>query len=182
MTDQDCHSFQTPITGEVLVGIWVGGHDRMDGAIKFLTRREGCHAGFIRGSGKIINNFWPHVNERDWRPGERPTVEEYRIAGSTPMDWECLEQWFDQQLRNPPPYSISDLFRYAVNMPPISGAPCFCSQWVLRGLRANLSPCKQPLVRLEYPDFAAPGDLRCSPLLVKRQKLSMRDLSRFAGY
>jgi hypothetical protein len=170
MTAEDCHSFDTTQPGEVLIGIWTGGHDDMDSAIKFLTRRVGEHAGFIRGNGNIINNFYPRVNERGWSAGERATVEEYRIAGSTSEDWDRLETWFDSQLKNPPPYSIADLFRYAANMPPVHGAPCFCSQWVLRGLRLNLSPVLQPLVRLEYEDFAAPGDLRCSPMFIQRIK------------
>ena len=181
MTDRECHFFREPNPGEVLIGIWTRGHDDMDAAIKFLTRRPGEHAAFIRASGNVIENFYPHVRERGWSPGERMNVEEYRIAGSNPDDWDMLERWFDAELADPPPYSIADLFRYAFNMPPKPGLPCFCSQWVLRGIRENLSPCKQPLVRLEYEDFAAPGDLRCSPLLIQREKIMPGVLNKFAA-
>lgn len=170
MTVREVHYFEQPYPDEVLVGIWTHGHDALDTAIKFLTRGRGTHAAFIRGNGNIIENFYPRVRERGWNPGERRLVEEYRLAGSTPDDWAALESWFDEQLRNPPPYSVVDLFRYAVNLPPRPGASCFCSGWVLRGLRLNLPAGKQPLARLEYPDWASPRDLRISPLLVQRRK------------
>ena len=170
MTSAQVHYFKHPAPDEVLVGIWTGGHDALDSAIKLLTRGRGTHAGFIRGNGNIINNFYPSVNERGWNPGERAKVEEYRIAGSTPDDWWQLERFFEDELRNPPPYSIADLFRYAVNLPPLPGAACFCSMWVLRAIRLNMSPCKQPLARLEWPDWASPRDLRISPLLIRRAK------------
>lgn len=139
----------------------------MDGAIKFLTRGKGTHAMFVRGNRRVIENFWPHVRERDFAAGEIQTVELYRLDGMTPADSARLERWFDEQLRNPPPYSVRDLFRYAVDMPPVSGRSCFCSQWVLRGLRLNVPEAKQPLVRLEYRDFASPRDLRLSPRLIR---------------
>lgn len=170
MTTEQVHFFDQPQPGEVLIGIWAKGHDPLDSAIKLLTRGRGTHAAFIRASGNIIENFYPRVHERGWNPGERATVEEYRIAGSTPADWAALEKWFAHQLKNPPPYSVADLFRYAVNLPPRPGAACFCSMWVLRGIRLTLSACKQPLVRLEYPDYAPPTALRSSPLLIKRRK------------
>ena len=159
-----------PHQDEVLVAIWSRGHDRLDAAIKLLTHGRGTHAAFIRGNGNIIENFYPRVRERGWNPGERETVEEYRIAGSVPDDWWNLERWFDDQLRHPPAYSVRDLFRFAVNLPPVPGASCFCSQWVLRGIRLNLSHCKQPLARLSYVDYASPRDLRISPLLILRRK------------
>ena len=170
MTTGQVHYFSQPQPNEVLVGIWTKGHDPMDSAIKFLTRGRGTHAAFIRANGNIIENFYPHVRQRTFAPGERAKVEEYRIAGSTPDDWAALEMWFDHQLKTPPPYSIADLFRYAVNLPPRAGAACFCSMWVLRGIRLNLSCCKQPLARLPYPDYASPRDLRLSPLLIKLKK------------
>ena len=94
--------FDEPAPGEVLVAIWTKGHDPMDSAIKFLTRGRGTHAAFIRASGRVIENFYPRVRDRDWRPGERRGVEEYRIADSTPDDWAALEDWFSRQLRHPP--------------------------------------------------------------------------------
>jgi len=168
MTVREVHYFEQPYPGEVLVGLWTHGHDPLDGTIRFLTHGEATHAAFIRGNGNVIESFYPRVRERGWSPGERRRVEEYRIAGTTPDDWAALEAWFDGQLRNPPPYSIADLFRYECNLPPRSGAACFCSMWVLRGLRLNLPACKQPLARLKYPDWASPRDLRISPLLVRR--------------
>lgn len=139
----------------------------MDAAIKLLTRGYGTHASFVRGNGKIIENFWPHVRERAWLHQEGANVELYRIEGTTSADWLALERWFDGQMTNPPSYSVRDLFRYAFDMPPVRGPGCFCSQWVLRGCRLNLDAGKQPLVRLEYLDFAAPRDLRISPRLVR---------------
>jgi hypothetical protein len=170
MTADSCQFFSEPYPNEVLVGVWTRGHDPLDSAIKFLTRGRGTHAAFIRGNGKVAENFFPHVRERRWQPGERGGVEEYRIAGCTPDDWQRLESWIDSQLINPPPYSIRDLFRYALGLPPAPGAACFCSMWVLRGLRLNLPPCKQPLARLPYQDWASPRDLRISPLLIRRRK------------
>lgn len=152
---------------EVLIAIWPYSHDALDGAIKFLTRGYGSHAAFVRGNGKIVENFYPHVRERNWKPHEGRAVELYRIEGTTPADWNRLERWFDNQLQNPPSYSIRDLFRYAFDLPPINDSRCFCSQWVLRGLRLNLADKKQPLVRLQYQDFASPRDLRISPRLIR---------------
>jgi hypothetical protein len=174
MTVREVHYFDQPYPGEVLVGLWTHGHDILDGAIRFLTHGEATHAAFIRGNGRVIESFYPHVRERDWQPGERRLVEEYRLAGSTPDDWAALEEWFDGQLAKPPPYSIQDLFRYELNLPPRAGAACFCSMWVLRGIRLNLPACKQPLARLKYPDWASPRDLRISPLLIRRVKSGER--------
>jgi hypothetical protein len=170
MTTAQVHYFDRPQADEVLIGIWTHGHDALDSLIKLCTHGRGTHAAFIRGNGNVIENFYPRVRERGWHAGERRTVEEYRIAGSTPEDWLALENWFDGQLKNPPPYSVEDLLRYAVNLPPRPGASCFCSGWVLRGVRLNLSSCKQPLARLDYPDYASPRDLRISPLLVRKRK------------
>ena len=151
--------------GEVLIGIWVKGHDPLDSTIKFLTRGDGTHAGFRRGNGKIVENFYPRVHERDLNPGEQ--VDWFRIKGATTADFAKLEKWFDDQLKNPVAYSILDLFRYAVNLPPVEGGSCFCSMFVLRGCRLCLPPQCQPLVRLEYKDFAAPTQLYTSPILIK---------------
>ena len=167
---QHQHSFLVPDRNEVLIAIWSKGHDWMDSSIKLLTRGQGTHAAFIRGNGNIIENFYPRVRERGWNPGERATVEEYRIAGSGPEDWEKLEEWFDDQLKHPPAYNIWDLVRYAFDCPPAPGASCFCSGWVLRGCRLNVRAHLQPLVRLEYLDWAAPRDLRISPALHLRRK------------
>lgn len=171
MKSRDPHFFHgPPHDGEVLVAIWARGHDPLDSLIKLFTHGRGTHAAFIRGNGNIIENFVPRVRERGWNKGERRKVELYRIAGSTPWDWQRLEEWFDSQLKNPPAYSILDLFRYALNLPPRPDAACFCSAWVLRGIRLNLPACKQPLVRLPYQDWASPRDLRISPLLIRNQK------------
>lgn len=170
MTTNQVHYFDQPQPGEVLVAIWSRGHDPLDSLIKLFTHGRGTHAAFIRGNGNIIENFYPRVRERGWMPGERGKVEEYRIAGSTPEDWAMLESWFDSQLKHPPTYSIADLFRFALNMKPKPDAACFCSAWVLRGIRLNLSPCKQPLARLEHPDWGSPRDLRISPLLHRKKK------------
>ena len=150
--------------GHVLIGIWVKGHDPLDSTIKFLTRGNGTHAGFRRGNGKIVENFFPRVHERDLNPGE--VVSWFRIKGATEADYVKLEAWFDEELKNPPSYSIRDLFRYAVNLPPVEGRSCFCSMWVLRGIRLNLGPDLQPLVRLEYNDYAPPTSLYTSPILI----------------
>lgn len=154
---------------EVLIAIWPYAHDPLDAAIKALTRGYGTHAAFVRGNGRIVENFWPQVHERGWKEGERNKVELYRIGGANEKDWEKLEKWFDEELSNPVPYSWRDLLRFAFDMPPVSGKQCFCSQWVLRGLRMNLAPGKQPLVRLQYEDFASPRDLRISPCLKPAQ-------------
>ena len=150
--------------GEVLIAIWAKGHDPMDSLIKIFTRGRGTHAAFRRGNGRIIENFYPRVRERDLAPGE--AVEFYRIAGSTPLDWQRLEGWFNRQLKHPPAYCIVDLFRYAADLPPVDGRSCFCSQWVLRGCRLCLPWHRQPLMRLEYPDWASPTMLRSSPRLI----------------
>lgn len=154
-------------SGEVYIAIWPYAHDWMDAAIKFLTRGQGTHAAFVRGNGRIVENFWPRVHERDWKDGEQRKVEIYRVQDSTSADWARFERWFDNELEDPPAYSVRDLFRYAFNLPPVRGSGCFCSQFVLRGMRINLASFKQPLVRLEYQDFASPRDLRISPRLIR---------------
>lgn len=158
-----------------LIAIWPTAHDPMDAAIKFLTRGKGTHAAFVRPNGKIAENFFPHVRERDWLPGEIKRVELYQIADMTPEEGKRLDDWIAHQLNKPPSYSIRDLFRYALNLPPMPGRSCFCSQWVLRGVRINLPINKQPLVRLEYLDFASPRDLRISPRLIKVRPIDLED-------
>ena len=151
---------------QVLVAIWPHhAHDPMDAAIKFLTRGQGTHAAFIRENGLVLENFYPHVRQRPFNPSEEKTVELYRLEKITPADSARLERWFDDELAKPPRYSIIDLIRYAFDLPPVKGKSCFCSQFVLRGLRECLADDKQPLVRLEYRDFASPRDLRISPRL-----------------
>ena len=152
--------------GPVRIGIWTGGHDLTDAGISFLTHGKGTHAAFIRGNGRIAENFYPRVRERDFEPGERERVEVYYISGTGPADWARLEKWIDHELAHPRPYSIVDLFRYALNLPPHPGRGGFCSMWVLRGCRLNLGWRQQPLVRLRYPDYGSPRDIRMSPLLV----------------
>ena len=150
----------------VMVAIWPHhAHDPMDAAIKFLTHGQGTHAAFVRENGRILENFYPRVRERSFADGEEKTVEIYTIEGITPADSSRLERWFDLQLEHPASYSVRDLFRYALDMRPIKGRSCFCSQFVARGLRLNLSHEKQPLVRLQYEDFCSPRDLRISPRL-----------------
>jgi hypothetical protein len=155
--------------GQVYVGLSKLAHDPLDFGIKFCTHATVGHALFVRGNGKIAENFFPHVHERDWNPGELAKTEIYSIQDSTPADWARLERWIDWELLNQKKisYSILDLFRYAFNMPPAKGEGCFCSQWVLRGIRMNLADSKQPLVRLEYQDFGSPMTLRISPRLIR---------------
>jgi len=153
---------------EVLIGLSKIAHDPLDWAIKFLTHGTVGHALFIRGNGRIVENFFPRVHERDWFKGEREKTEIYRIENLTPADCNRLERWFDFELQHPDPYSIRDLFRFALNKPPLNGKGCFCSQFVLRGLRQCLAESKWPLVRLEWPDFASPRDLRISPRLIRQ--------------
>lgn len=170
MTDRQCHEFTEMRDGEVLVAIWARGHDWMDWAIRLITHGRGTHAAFVRASGNIVENFYPRVRERGWNKGERGKVELYRIAGSTPDDWRKLEEWFAHELAHPAPYSIADLFRFWLGLPPNPDKACFCSAWVLRGIRLNLSPCKRPLVRLPWEDWASPRDLRISPLLIRLRR------------
>jgi hypothetical protein len=152
--------------GEVLIAIWPRAHDVMSCEIKFFTRGYGTHAAFIRPSGLIAENFFPHVRERAFRFGERTLAELYHLQGTDANDWAALDEWIRRELLNPPEYSVSDLFRYALNMPPVKSTSCFCSQWVMRGLRECLTPNKLPVVRTEYQDFVPPSQLRSSPMLI----------------
>ena len=68
---------------EVLIAIWPTAHDPLDRLIRFFTRGKGTHAAFVRGNGKIVENFWPHVRERLWNPHEGHKVELYRLDGLT---------------------------------------------------------------------------------------------------
>jgi hypothetical protein len=156
---------------KVRIGIWINDHDIMGKAIRFLTHGLGTHAAFIRHDDTIVENFYPHVRLRAFKPKERKFVEVYELDGLTQAESDKLERWLDDQLDHPVSYSIRDLFRYALNWPPIQGNRCFCSMFVLRGLRENVSYRKQPLVRLPYEDYASPRDLRLSPLL----KLEIRE-------
>ncbi|MDE2105575.1 MAG: hypothetical protein KGL39_50580 [Patescibacteria group bacterium] len=143
------------------------GHDDLGPVIKFLTRGDGTHAAFLRSNGLIAENFYPHVRQREWKPGEPGVVEAYRLRGMTEEGSAKLEAWIDRELKLSIPYSIADLFRYALNLPPIVGRGCFCSQWVLRGIKTTQPESIQPLVRLEYDCFASPTMLRSSPALVR---------------
>ena len=149
----------------VHIAIWPIAHDPLDKAIKFVSRGRGGHAAFVRGSGLIAENFWPHVHERAWRPGESEIVKVFRLEGLTPGGSARLERWIDEELAHPAPYSVADLVRYALNQAPTQGRGCFCSQWVLRGIRETQPAGVQPLVRLEYQDFASPTQLLNSPRL-----------------
>ena len=163
-------TFTTPEPGEVLIVVWPKAHDALSGAIRFLTHGYGDHAAFRRPSGNIAEAFYPRVRERGWRQGERRQVEFYRIEGTGPIEWFALEAWITNELCNPPEYSIRDLFRYAFNKPPLPGRACFCSQWVLRGLKSCIPADKMPLVRLEWPCWASPRDLRISPRLIQQRR------------
>ena len=155
---------------EILIAIWDKGHDPLDSLIKLFTKGRGTHAAFIRQNGKVIENFYPHVRERNLTLEDHKSVAVYSLRNVTRKECERIEKWFDEQLKHPPEYSIRDLFRYALDLPPIEGSRCFCSQWVLRGLRLNVAPEKQPLVRLEYPDFAPPANLETSPYLIESER------------
>jgi hypothetical protein len=157
---------------KVRIAIWINDHDIMGKAIRFLTHGTGTHAAFIRENGRIIENFYPNVRERVWKPGEQKHAEIYELEGLTTAESKKLEAWFEEQLAKPPSYSIRDLFRYALNWPPIRGNRCFCSMWVLRGLRLCVDKKKQPLTRLAYQDYASPRDLRISPLMIPTFKES----------
>jgi hypothetical protein len=150
---------------QVRVAIWIGNHDVMGRAIRFLTHGTGTHAAFVRSNGRIVENFYPHVRERDFNPGELEQVEIYTIDGLTAQESKRLESWLDDQITHPEAYSIRDLFRYALNWPPLKGNRCFCSMFVLKGIRLNVAHRKQPLARLPYEDYASPRDLRLSPRL-----------------
>lgn len=174
-TPEQVHWFDEPEPGEVLIGIWRG-HDVLSPAIKLFSHGIGTHAAFIApgvgGVTWVTENFWPRVRQRPLYPSERRQVEEYRIAGSTPGDWLLLRRWLAHEAKHPSRYSILDLFRYAINLPPLPGRRGFCSMFVMQGLRECLPPCKQPLVRLEYRDYASPAMLRTSPLLIRRKSNS----------
>ena len=174
MTTDQCHWFDAPREDEVLVLLWDKGHDAMDSAIRLITHGTATHAAFLRGNGRIVEDFYPRVRERDWRPGEAAKVGHYRIAGSTCDDWWRLERWLDWQVAHPQAYSIVDLIRYALHLPPAPGSAAFCSMFVLRGIRLQLSDCKQPLARLEHMDWASPAQLANSPLLIKQRKHARR--------
>ena len=151
----------------VKIIIWPRATNPLRRAIRFLTHGKGSHAAFLRGNGRIIENTWPKVRERAFRYGEVHQVEIYRLDGMTAAESSRLERWFDEELKNPPPYSWLDLFRYAFNLRPVEGRASFCSMWVCRGLRKNLPAEDQPLQRLEWRDYASPRDLRISPRLIR---------------
>lgn len=147
----------------IYIAIWTKGHDPLDSIIKWITHGTGTHAAFVRND-RVVENFYPHVRERAWKPGEKAKVAIFEIEGANIHDYSDLDWWLDEQLRTPPNYSIRDLFRYALGWPPLRGNRCFCSQFVLRGIRATM-PKKQLLTRLPAPDWASPRDLLISPRL-----------------
>ena len=67
--------------GTVLIGLSKCAHNPLDYCIKVLTHGTVGHALFVRSNGRIIENFYPHVHERDWMAGEREKTELYRIEG-----------------------------------------------------------------------------------------------------
>ena len=156
----------TPLPGEVCCAFWMKGHDWMSSIIQWRTNGPGTHMAYVV-DGKIYENFYPRARSRDFKPGERSTVELYRIEGSTPADWSRLMRWIQDEMKNPPSYSIRDLIRYMLNIRPVEGRQCFCSMWCLRGIRLKYRPELQLLARLQYPDYGSPADVRRSIRLTR---------------
>ena len=161
----------------IYIAIWPGDHDFMGTAIRFLTHGTGTHAAFVR-NGKIIENFYPHVRERAFKPCELSKVEIYEIDGGS--TWERminLSDWLDEQLAKPKNYSIIDLLRYAVNWPPLRGNRGFCSMFVLEGALKFICPI---LCRLPYKYYGSPRDIRISPYLKPITFQQYNELARIA--
>lgn len=160
----------------IYIAIWISDHDPIGRAIRFLTHGTGTHAAFVR-NGKIVENFYPHVRERAFKPGELGQVEIYEIDNSTPARLLALSDWLDKQLAKPKSYSILDLFRYAVNWPPLRGNRGFCSMFVLEGV---LNCVCTILCRLPYKYYGSPRDIRISPYLRQITFQQHKELARIA--
>ena len=150
----------------------------MGRAIRFITHGTGTHAAFVR-DGLIVENFYPHVRSRAFKPGEFEQVEYYEIDGGLgEQRFKNLSEWIDIQLSKPKSYSIADLFRYALNWPPLRGNSGFCSMFVLEGVIKNVC---QLLCRLPYKYYGSPRDIRISPLLKPITYQQREELARIAN-
>jgi hypothetical protein len=151
--------------------IWTGAHDIMDGAIKFLTHGRGTHAAFLRDDDATVHEaFWPRVRDRALTDVDRNNARAFYLEGQTARQCLAFEHLFDANLRRGIEYSVTDLFRYALNLPSRDEHHTFCSRYVLHCCRAVLADghhgeSLMPLVRIPGGDWASPRDLLISPRL-----------------
>jgi hypothetical protein len=150
----------------VKILIWPGHHDKLDLAIKFFTHGLGAHAAFLRSDHRTIHEaFWPEVRDRIIMPHDRRVAEVYAIESMGEGQHARFEKLFDSHLNQHIKYSITDLFRFALNRPNKDERHTFCSRYVMYCLGLILHPLQMPLVRLPNRDWASPRDLRISPKL-----------------
>jgi hypothetical protein len=147
--------------------IWAGAHDIMDGAIKFLTHGRGTHAAFLRDDDATVHEaFWPRVRDRVLTDMDRKNARAFYLEGQTARQCQAFEHLFDANLRLGIEYSVTDLFRYALNIPSRDEHHTFCSRYVLHCCNAILHGEQMPLVRIPNNDWASPRDLLISPRLI----------------
>lgn len=150
--------------------IWNSRKNILDAAIKLFTHGKGTHAAFLRADGETIHEaFYPKVRDRLMTSKDLVGMEVFELKGVKKAEHKEFEHLFDFNLKRNIRYSISDLFRYALNMPCRDEHHTFCSKYVMNCLRAILPDSRLPLVRLPVKDWASPRDLKISPLLIKSE-------------
>lgn len=160
------------IHGHMKILIWTGsvgsaGFEPIDAAIRFITHGRGTHAAFLRDDDATVHEaFWPKVRDRVLTDLDRQNATAFRLEGVTHKQAEAFEHLFDANLRRGIEYSITDLFRYALNMPSRDEFHTFCSRYVLHCCHAILHDTQMPLVRIPDHDWASPRDLLISPRLM----------------
>jgi len=146
--------------------IWPGHHDALDFAIKFFTHGRGSHAAFLRDDLATVHEaFWPEVRDREFTEADRLAAQVFNLPGLNEKEHATFEHLFDSNLNRHIRYSVSDLFRFAFNLPVKDEQHTFCSRYVMHCLQAVLPCHRLPLTRLPDRDWASPRDLFISPRL-----------------
>lgn len=138
--------------------------DLLGEAIDFLTHGKAQHAGFIRTNGMIHEAYLPKVRDRAILDAELPYLKTFDLAGLTMAQSDQFERIFDIMLAASIQYSLTDLFRYELNIPMPSDLSTICSRYVYHTI-GQVSPALLPLVRCDS-DQVSPRDLYISPRLL----------------
>jgi hypothetical protein len=152
--------------------IWPKAHTPLeailDDAIAFVTHGLGTHVAFLRADGKTVHEaFFPKVRDRALTDEDRAEIEVYSLKGMTPELHAAFEARFDKNLQLHIEYSIEDLFRYELNIPP-DDKHTYCSRYAFHTCElvvpADMLP--QAVSRIQAGEAISPRDIRISNLLI----------------
>lgn len=146
--------------------------DLLGETIEVLTHGRWSHFGFQRLNGKVHELYLPRVRDRDLLESEKPLIDVFSIRGITPEQEAKFEKAFDTCLAAGIEYSVTDLFRYMMNIPPPNDVASYCSRYGLYLCHIVLPFEMWPLVRVEGGDDASPVEMGHSPILIAEPPLT----------